>query len=586
MSEAVAPAARVEIGSGQRFGPVIRGDGVCFQIWAPAAQSVGLEINGRPSGNLERVAEGYWQAVRTVRPGARYRYVVDGVHMPDPASRFQPDDVNGDSVVVDASSYRWKNRSWRGRPWAHTVLYEVHVGVMGGFAGVISQLARLAALGITAIELMPIADFAGARNWGYDGVMPFAPDSSYGTPDDLRALVDEAHGLGLMVFLDVVYNHFGPEGNYLSSYAPEFFDEATQTPWGAAIDFANAHVRRFFIENALYWLDEFQIDGLRLDAVHAIKSRDWLIEMARAVRSEFPGRFIHLTLENENNDAALLGEGFDAQWNDDFHNVVHVLLTGEHHAYYRDFAEQPAQRLAKCLSQGFIYQGEPSLNHDGTPRGQPSGHLPPTAFIAFVQNHDQVGNRAFGDRLTTMVSKPALKSALALLLLSPQIPMLFMGEEYGAREPFLFFTDFTGELGKAVRDGRRREFAHTPGFSEEGDEDRIPDPNDHDTFAASRFSGSADDADEWYEHIRNLLELRHNRIMPFLADTMAMAARAVTDSCVSAEWRLGRAGTLRIVANFGASEVPVRMPDEPPIFGDRASQAQIAPYTTLVWITP
>jgi maltooligosyltrehalose trehalohydrolase len=431
---------------------------------------------------------------------------------------------------------------------------------------------------------MPLADFAGARNWGYDGVLLYAPDSVYGTPDELRALIDEAHGLGLMVFLDVVYNHFGPEGNFLPAYVPTFFDATTPTPWGPAIEFDEPLVRRFFVENALYWLEAFRFDGLRLDAVHAIKHRDWLRELAAEIRSHMPSRHVHLVLENEDNDASLLSSGYNAQWNDDFHNVMHVLLTGETHAYYQDFAHEPIKRLARCLSEGFIYQGDASLTRDGKPRGQSSGHLPPSCFVTFLQNHDQIGNRAFGERLTTLVEKPMLKAALALLLLCPQIPLLFMGEESGAIEPFLFFTDFHGELAAAVREGRRREFANAPGFDCEGDCQAIPDPNDPATFAASRVSETAPDAAEWRGWIKTLLALRHHHIIPNLPGTMATGATVVGTKALVASWQLGNGDTLVLAVNFEASPARANLPPGEPLIGSIAGSDVIPPFTTLAWI--
>ena len=566
-----------------RFGPLINDDGVTFQLWAPNARKVELQLEGRPTAAMERDATGTWRCWCAIGAGATYRFLVDGLHVPDPASRFQPDDVQGPSQLVDSQSYRWKHASWRGRRWEETVLYELHPGILGGFNGILSRLPALAALGITAIELMPIADFAGGRNWGYDGVLPFAPDSSYGTPDELRALIDTAHGLGLMVFLDVVYNHFGPEGNFLPAYAAEFFIGGSHTPWGPAIDFGHPQVRRFFTENALYWLTEFRVDGLRLDAVHAIQSRDWLEEMAVEVRASIAMRHVHLVVENEHNDAALLESGFDAQWNDDFHNVMHVLLTGETHAYYKDFADQPAQRLARCLEQGFVYQGEPSANHGGKPRGSASVHLRPSAFVTFLQNHDQIGNRARGERLTTLANPQALRAAMALLLLCPQIPLLFMGEEAGAQEPFLFFTDFHGELGAAVREGRRNEFANTPGFTDESQTSTIPDPNAPETFAGSAWSSGAPDAGAWQALICQLLCLRRRHIVPNLAEATAIGARAISPACVRAEWQMGAGRALTIICNLGAVPVQMHTPQAAPIFGSASVDGAVPGYTTLVW---
>ncbi len=567
-----------------RFGPRLDGDHTTFQLWAPSAKAVGVAIEGEGLIALTRDADGFWRGAAPVGAGARYRFEVNGRRVPDPASRFQPDDVNDPSEVIDPGAYAWRHPDWAGRPWEETVLYELHAGVLGGFQGVRARLKALAGLGVTAIELMPIGDFAGAHNWGYDGVLPFAPASAYGRPDDLRALVDEAHGLGLMVFLDVVYNHFGPEGNWLPSYAPTFFDEAKHTPWGAAIDFHKPAVRRFFTENALYWLEDFRLDGLRLDAVHQILDRSWLVEVAAEVRQRLPDRHVHLVVENEKNDAKLLTQGFDAQWNDDFHNVLHVLLTGETQTYYRDFADHPARRLARCLAEGFIYQGEESANL-GRQRGEPSGDLAPTAFVTFLQNHDQVGNRALGERLTRLADPAALKAAMALLLLCPQIPMLFMGEEVGAREPFLFFTDFHGDLAKAVREGRRREFTGQPGFSDETACAKIPDPNAATTFEASRWTADAPDADDWRTLVGELLALRHSLIAPRLKGCRAINASVLGDKAVLARWRLADGATLTIAANLGPASAGADLPETAPLIGAPAEDA-VPPFTTLAWIEP
>lgn len=477
-------------------------DATRFRIWAPSCERVDLDVEGYDTISMSNAGEGWFEAKAPCGPGARYRYRIDGgLEVPDPASRFQPDDVHGPSCVIDPRTYRWEHTAWRGRRWTDTVLYELHVGAMGGYRGVMTRLPALAALGITAIELMPLADFAGRHNWGYDGVLPFAPDAAYGTPDELKALIDAAHGLGIQVMLDVVYNHFGPDGNYLSSYAAPFFKEGSHTPWGPAIDFTRPEVSQFFIENALYWIHEYRFDGLRFDAVHAIRNPKWLRELAEHVRRSVEmDRRVHLVLENEDNRASLLSceRGhvchFDAQWNDDVHNTLHVMLTGETDSYYSAYADAPARKLARALAEGFVYQGEASPIHDGQPRGETSGTLPPSAFVFFLQNHDQIGNRAMGERLTRIADHDALRAAIALMLLSPQIPMLFMEEEIGSTRPFLFFTDYTGELADTVREGRRREFAKFPAFSDPARREQIPDPNHVGTFEASSLGPWVDDA--------------------------------------------------------------------------------------------
>jgi maltooligosyltrehalose trehalohydrolase len=526
-----------------------------FALWAPAQSAVSLELEdaGRPSGRPQPVAlkgdpRGWFEVELDCAVGARYRFALGtGERVPDPASRFQPDDVHGASELIDHSRYRWQHAGWRGRPWHETVIYELHVGACGGFRGVRERLAYLKSLGVTAIEMMPIADFSGQRNWGYDGVLPYAPDSAYGRPDDLKALVDAAHGEGLQVFLDVVYNHFGPDGNVLQLYAPAFFRDDVQTPWGAAIDFRQSEVREFFIGSALSWLDDYRVDGLRLDAVHAIHSDDFLPELARRLRDATRGRHVHLMLENEHDERDLLGEGrFDAQWNEHFHNALHVLLTGEQEGYYAQYADEPAARLARALE--------------------------PDRYVAFLQNHDQVGNRAFGERLTRLADPRALRAATVLLLLSPQIPLLFMGEEWGSSAPFLYFTDFHDALADAVREGRRKEFAKFAAFADPTQRATIPDPNDPQTFARSQpdFSEREQDAHaQWLALYRELLAIRHRELVPRLPGARKGEASVIGPLAVSARWQLGDGARLHLAANFGALPAAL-MPLQAPVLFESA----------------
>lgn len=530
-----------------------------FRLFAPAQDSVAVEIADAPTIAMSRQEHGWLEAEAACGAGTRYRYrLATGEAVPDPAARAQAEDVHAWSVVVDPRAYVWRNEAWRGRPWQETVLYELHCGLLGGFAGVAAALPRLAELGITAVELMPVNDFSGRRNWGYDGVLPFAPDRSYGSPSDLKALIDRAHDLGLMVFLDVVYNHFGPDGNYLALYAPDMFRDDFHTPWGAGIDFRRPEVRRFFTENALYWLMEYRIDGLRFDAVHAISESDWLDEMAATVRANIePGRHVHLVLENDNNVASHLRGGFDAQWNDDAHHILHVLLTGEDEGYYADYLDARADKLAKALSQGFIYQGEPSQHRDGSPRGTPSADLPPTAFVLFLQNHDQIGNRAFGERLTVLSDPDALEAAITLQLLAPHIPLIFMGEEEASQTPFLFFADYHGELAEAVRDGRRREFARFAAFTDPAKRAKIPDPIAPETFAASLPQPHPDLKERRLDLYRRLLALRRSEIVPRLPGTRAEPPKVLSDCAVLASWRMGDSTRLRLAVNLG--QTPAEM---------------------------
>lgn len=540
------------------FGATLLPDGQTrFRLWAPSSDTVSLDIEGQDRQPMQALEGGWHEATLAAPPGTRYRYrLPDGLAVPDPASRLQAPDVHDPSVVVDPQEYDWRNDGWQGRPWHEAVVYETHAGVMGGFSGIRQRLPELRRLGVTAIEIMPVADFPGGRNWGYDGVLPFAPDTAYGTPSELKALVDDAHGLGLMVMLDVVYNHFGPDGAYLHAYAKPFFREDISTPWGAAIDFRRPEVCDYFTQNALYWLMEYRFDGLRFDAVHAISEEGFLRDLAHTIRATVePGRHVHLVLEHENNRAALLrsgpsAEGFDAQWADDFHHCMHVLLTGESEGYYEDF-QDATSLLADCLANGFAYQGQVSP-HLGRPRGEPSGHLPTTAFVVCLQNHDQIGNRAMGDRLTTLADPQALRSAMALLLLSPFVPMLFLGEEYAARHPFLFFTSHNDDLAQLVREGRRAEFKHFAAFQDEARRKAIPDPNAASTFDAS-VAEQADPA--MFTFMQDLLALRHKHVVPGIPGCRSLNVEVLAPGAVQAEWRLGTGRRLAITLNLGHDTV-------------------------------
>jgi malto-oligosyltrehalose trehalohydrolase len=571
-----------------RFGANPASDGRTeFRLWAPGEATVSVAIEGGKVLPMTRSPGGWFEAIGDCQAGTRYRYrLADGTLVPDPASRAQAHDVHDPSVVVDPRRYAWRHADWRGRPWRETVLYELHAGLLGGFRGVAQTLPRLSALGITAVELMPVNDFPGQRNWGYDGVLPYAPDATYGTPDELKALVDAAHGHGLMIFLDVVYNHLGPDGNYLPRYAPEFFRKDRQTPWGPAIDFRQPAVRRFFTDNALYWLMEYRFDGLRLDAVHAITEQDWIDEMAAAVRATIePGRYVHLVLEHHN-DASHLCRDIDAQWNDDGHNVLHVLLTGEEGGYYLDYADQPAAKLARCLAEGFIYQGQ-HCRYTGKPRGMPSGHLPSSAFVLFLQNHDQIGNRAFGERLTTLADPAAVEAAIALLMLCPEIPLLFMGEETASRTPFLFFTDHLDELADAVREGRRDEFAKFPAFADPARRAKIPDPNAPETFAASVPHGDPSLGQAREALYRRLILLRTTTIVPRLDRTHGLTAQAVGPKAVLAQWRMGDGALLTVASNFAARPVSIEPPAGQLLFASTPlAAAQLPGYCTCVYLEP
>ncbi|HLH87690.1 MAG TPA: malto-oligosyltrehalose trehalohydrolase [Xanthobacteraceae bacterium] len=555
------------------FGPTLSADGVTFRLWAPAARSVDL-VTDRTE-RMQPQPDG-WHAltVAGARGGTRYQFRLDGaLTVPDPASAFQPEDVIGPSEVVDHAAYRWQATEWRGRPWEEAVILELHVGTFtpqGTFRAAIDKLAHVVDAGFTAIELMPVADFAGRRNWGYDGVLLYAPDSAYGRPDDLRALIDAAHARGLMVFLDVVYNHFGPEGNFLGRYAPQFFEKGS-TPWGQAIDYRVPQVRAFAIENALHWLERYRFDGLRLDAIHAIVERgapSVLADMSRAAGAlaQREGRQIHLVVENDDNSARLLDARsavpagkFRAQWNDDYHHAWHVLLTGETQGYYADHAATPLARVARVLGSGFDYQGERSPHRGGRKRGERSGELSPLAFINFLQNHDQVGNRALGERIDALADAPMIEAALAIMLLAPMPPMMFMGEEWGATTPFPFFCDFKGALADAVRKGRRAEFKEA--YARYGD--AVPDPLAEKTFRAAALDWREPQGGAGAKRlalVRDLLEVRRQKLVPLLAalrfDPHATRARG---TLLRAEWTHPHT-RLRLLANL--SEGTWRRPDD------------------------
>ena len=568
--------------------------GTRFRLWAPSSARVMLELRYSSADEplvLEmRGAVSGWHEliVKEAAAGWRYQYVVQSqatpsLAVPDPASRSNPDGVHGASEVVDARAHTWRFPEWNGRAWPEAVIYELHIGTFteeGTFAAASQRLAELAELGITALQLMPLGAFPGKRNWGYDGVLPFAPAACYGTPGELKSFIDSAHGLGLMVLLDVVYNHFGPEGNYLHSYCPEFFNPAHPTPWGSAINFDGKNsvaVRDFFVHNALYWIEEYRFDGLRLDAVHAMRDRsdpDIVCEIARALR-QGPGRTrkVHLVLENNANQARYLERDnkgrpllATAQWDDDIHHSLHVLTSGEADGYYADYAVKPLEKLGRALAEGFAYQGEHSVFRDRK-RGEPSIQLPPSAFVSFLQNHDMVGNRALGERLHSLADPHLLNAAYACLLLAPEVPMLFMGEEFDASTPFMFFCDFGAELAQAV-----------------------PDPNDEARFAACKLNWPERDEPAhrgrllW---IKDLLTLRQRYLAPHLAG-ISHGGRYRTDRGVlGAQWKLANRALWTIVAHFGTRSAEIMLPPGDMVYVIRAlgaadSSVKLEPGAVLV----
>lgn len=549
-------------------------DVVRFRLWAEGQKSLTLCLDGKDIP-MTPAGEGWFEAdVHSVKPGAEYLYrLADGMTVPDPASRAQKGNVNGPSVVVDSHRASPLSEGWKGRPWEETVIYELHVGTFtpeGTFRAAIDRLPYLAHLGITQIEIMPVSQFGGERGWGYDGVLLYAPHSAYGTPEDFHALVDAAHGLGLSVVLDIVLNHFGPEGNYLPALSPAFFHQDRMTPWGNAIAYESQPARQYIVEAPLYWLTEYGLDGLRFDAIdqiHDASETHVLQEIATRIREAIPDRHVHLTTEDSRNVVFLHPRDergnaplFTAEWNDDFHNAAHVFATGETHAYYQDFAFEPEKKFARALAEGFVYQGEISLQ-TGESRGVECASQPPTFFVDFIQNHDQTGNRAQGERLIALAGADKTRVLLAALLLSPHVPLLFMGEEYGETRPFLFFTDFHGDLARAVREGRASEFSGHAGHDE-----TVPDPNDPDTFLRSKLDWQKTESDEgkaWLAFTQRLLTLRQRHIVPLLRDGKPAQGRvlATARGMVAVSWRFA-SGTLSLALNTGKPATLPALPGE------------------------
>ncbi len=506
------------------YGATIRGNEVEFRVWAPTPKQITLRLlrAGRQPEDLPMRRDGEdFVAAAEARAGDRYTYILDGSKpIPDPVSRFLPEGVHGPTEIVDPSLFTWSDASWRGLPLEDYVIYELHIGTFtpqGTFDSAIEKLPYLKDLGITVVEVMPVAATPGKRNWGYDGVSPYAVQANYGGPEAFRRFVDTAHRLGLGVNLDVVYNHLGPEGNYLRMFGP-YFTAHHKTPWGEAINYDDhgcEHVRRYVVENALFWIREYHLDGLRLDAVQTIKddSPKYILaeiqENVQALAASL-NREVVVIAETDENDSRYVeappaGDGLDAIWSDDFHHALHALWTGERTGYYQDFGR--AEQVATALRDGYVFQGEPFAYWNAS-RGTPAKDVPLPANVICIQNHDQVGNRAKGERLTALVPRGARKVAAALLLLAPHTPLLFMGQEYDESAPFQFFTDFDDpELKKAVSEGRRSEFK---GF----DFSEVPDPEDPETFKRSRLTWATAHANhdmlEWY---RKLLELRKRYVI-------------------------------------------------------------------------
>ncbi len=540
--------------------------GVRFRLFAPAARSVQLALVGRDPEPMQADGHGWHELlVPDAGPDTLYRYVLpDGTAVPDPASRFQPEDVAGPSQVIDPTAFTWHDLAWRGRPWSEAVLYELHVGTFtphGTLRAAIERLDHLQSLGVTAIELMTLADFAGLRNWGYDMVLLYAPDSAYGHPEDLKAFVEAAHARGIMVLLDVVYNHFGPEGNYLPRYFPQIASSEHKTAWGAALNFdgeCSWEVRELVIQNALYWIHEYNMDGLRLDATHAMIDhgpRHILDELASRVQESAAGRHIHLILENENNIARRLTrsrEGmcdcYSAQWNHDIDHLLGAGFMGTQDDRKTDDKGE-TDRLGKALSEGFVIAAQE--NHEEYEAGC---HVPPNAFVSFLQSHDLVGNRIFGERVTSLLAPEVVRALVAVALPLPQTPMLFMGEEWAASSPFPYFCDFHGDLSKAVQKGRCEQISKLPGVSAE-DLKNAPDPQAESTFRSAQLHWEELAEPEhaaWLELYTRLLRLRRERITPLLKNLSGRCGsyRVLGPGALQIDWTLAGNSRLQLQANL------------------------------------
>ncbi|MBI4507535.1 MAG: malto-oligosyltrehalose trehalohydrolase [Chloroflexi bacterium] len=561
------------------FGAQVLPEGTRFRVWAPRARRVEVELYRRSRTAhypLSPADDGFHAGlVPGVRAGARYRYRLDGgPSYPDPCSRSQPEGPHGPSAVVDPRAVPWRDGAWPGLRADGLVIYECHVGTFtpgGTFGGVVGQLGALKRLGVTAVELLPVAEFPGRWNWGYDGVDLYAPYHGYGGPRGLRRLVDTAHRAGLGVVLDVVYNHLGPDGNYLRAYSDDYFTDRYRTPWGEAINYdgpGSRWARELVIENACYWLVEYRVDGLRLDATHAIfdrSPRHILAELAERARAA-AGRPVVIIAEDHDNDVRFIrptergGYGLDDLWADDFHHAVRVFLTGDHEGYFRDYRGTTAE-IAHAIQDGFVYQGQPS-RHFGRPRGTVVTDESARAFVFCIQNHDQVGNRAHGERLSHLVDAPRYAVASAVLLLAPETPLLFMGQEFAASSPFLYFTDHVPELGRLVTAGRRDEFRHFAAFRDPVLRETIPDPQAEQTFRRSQLDmGERRRNAAVLRLYRDLLRVRRSDTVLAAQDRRRTRATALGEQIVAVH-RWSGAGQRVLLANFGP---PARLvsADEP-----------------------
>ena len=552
------------------FGAKLRRDGgVDFSLWAPAARQASVFLGDRDVA-ASVTADGWWGLhIAHADAQTRYQWRVDGKLVPDPASRSNPWGLEAPSIVTDPWAHDWA-ADWNGRAWTDIVAYQMHVGTYtpeGTFNAAARRIPELARLGITALQLMPVASADGEFGWGYDGVLLFAPNSSYGTPDDMKAFVATAQAHGLAVLLDVVYNHFGPAGNYLPHYAPQFESDHHETPWGKAVNFdgvGSTWVREFFIQNALYWLEEFRLDGLRLDAVHAMVDEGpehIVAELTRRARHRFGDRQVHIVLENDHNNPMRLGAGdarCDGQWNGDFHHCLHVLMTGETGTYYAEYADDPVARLGRVMTLGFSREGANESGSEAPDRRDATSTISLVNAVNFLQCHDQIGNRVFGDRLHLLAAPDASRLATAILLLSPSIPLLFMGEEFASRRPFLYFADAKREMRDLVRDGRKQEMREAPDADQIDSRGEPPDPCDRGSVVASVIESSVElDQSQraTWRWTRELLTLRRLEIAPRLPSLSVgtHGCRRFGTHGLAVTWHFDDGSRLQVILNLGKS---------------------------------
>jgi malto-oligosyltrehalose trehalohydrolase len=564
---------------------------VLFRLWAPDIERLRLRIAGRNREMLPAGQGWFTLTVEGVEPGTPYQFVMpDGKAFADPASRAQEDGVDGQSLIVDPALYRWNMPAWKGHAWEAAVIYEIHVGTFtpeGTFRAAASRLAELAELGFTVIQLMPVGQFPGDRGWGYDSALPYAPHHAYGSPDDMKAFVDAAHRVGLSVVLDVVYNHFGPAGNLFVSNIPSFFDPQFLTPWGPSVNFAQPAVRSFFIENALYWLEEFNLDGLRIDAVDEMldetSETHILVELAERVHSETTGRRRHLVMEDHrailrNPERGGTPDAFVAGWNNDAYHAAHVVATGEAVGHSAPFAAEPVAKLAACLAHGMMpAQGE--KDEDGGSDREPGGQVPLTSYIHFLQNHDHVGNRAHGERMISLSEPRRLEVMTAMLLLSPQVPMLFMGQDYGEVQPFGFFADYEGDIAMTTWANRLIEAEKFGGLPDGVTEPwQIDNPNAREAFEKSKIRAERRDTPEGClarEKIRDLIAKRCEHVVPGLSGLSGNAGRVLASApeTIAIDWHLSDR-LVQLRANLSASDV--EMPGISGTVIHRVSEASVA----------